>query len=152
MLMKNIHLILLALITASSANADDAVCDISPIPESLNEHGCGCSYSINHKYHSRPYFQSEEDFTSPTMYINGKLVTVKPIKLEGISANSKIGDKFSQSFEYAGITIEFENAISFVCPANTEGGCEVTSFNSIMRVSGKQCTAKPISIKGDCGC
>ncbi len=86
------------------------------------------------------------------MYINGKLVAVKPIKVEGISQNPKVGDKFTQLFEYAGIKIEFKNTISFVCPANSEGGCEVTSFKSKMQVSGKECTAKPVSIKGDCGC
>ncbi len=152
MLMKIIQITLLIFITASSASANDTVCNISPIPETLIEYGCGCSYSINEKAPFRFYFQSEEDFSSPTMYISGKLVTVNPIKAEGISPNPRIGDKFTQLFEYAGTRIVFENIISFVCPANSEGGCEVTSFKSKMQISGKECTAKAVSIKGDCGC
>jgi len=137
--------------TKISAYANNNECHISPIPNKLIEYGCSCNFYEDNNTEFIPYLQSEIDFTNPKMYINNKLVKLKTIQIEGIPKKPKIGNKFTQIFEYSEKTIYFENTISFVCPPNSES-CETTEFNTIMYTKQKQCNIKSINLKGNCGC
>jgi len=149
--MKKIITLFLLFNISALSNASNNSCIIKPIPNKFIEYGCSCNYYKKNTNEFVPYFQSEIDFTNPKMYINNKLVNVNPIKVNSIPVNKKIGSKFSQSFEFMGNIIHFENIVTFVCPPNSES-CEVTEFETIMKTKNKQCNFKEVTIKGSCGC
>ncbi len=149
--MNRVIIILVVLMVASIANAQDIGCGISVIPQDLIELGCSCGYRIDDESKYMPIFKSWLGWIDPEMYIDGKLVQVTPSKLEVIPATPKLGDKFTQKFIFEGREVIFDNVISFVCPPENEF-CENTGFDSSIRIDGNQCSVEIKGYKGFCGC
>jgi len=122
-----------------------------PIPKDQLEYGCGCGYRMNETEPYLTVFQSELHFEDPKAFIDGKLVKLEPVLVAQIPSDPKVGDKFKQQYRYQDIILTFVNTITFVCPKGTEGGCEVTNFESILEKSQNGHTDKT-HLYGDCGC
>jgi hypothetical protein len=86
------------------------------------------------------------------MYLNGELVSLESMKTYNLkSPQPKVGDKFLLQFRHNDFLIEFNNTVTFVCPPNTEGGCEVTRFEADLIVSNEE-IKEVYSVKGEYGC
>jgi hypothetical protein len=148
--MKTITLLLtISFFFCSSALAGESI--LVPIPKEQIEYGCGCGYRLNKSAPYQTVFQSELNFEMPKAFIEGKLVKLSHIKIEGIPKNPKVGDKFTQQYRFKDIILKFSNTITFVCPIGSEGGCEVTEFKSTIEKiqNGK---VEEGQLFGDCGC
>ena len=150
--MNRAYLILLVILSSGPAFGEDLGCGVETIPKDQIEYGCGCGFYKETKPEVKTIMQTEMNFESPKMYIGGKLVNLTPVKVENIPDSLKLGDKFSQTYKYNDMEIKFTNTISFLCPSDSEGGCEVTEFNTVLTFSNKQCKSQSLKITGDCGC
>ena len=122
-----------------------------PIPQNHIEYGCGCVYRLNRTAPFQIVFQSELNFEQPRAYIEGKLTSLESINVEALPKSPKVGDTFTQLYQHKNVTLKFSNTITFVCPLNNEGGCEVTEFKSrLEKKQNGQVTL--VELFGDCGC
>jgi hypothetical protein len=149
--MTRLLIVIAALLVSYTAHASEIGCGISVIPDSQIKRGCGCGYHLPVDGRLHTIFQAGLNSSEqPRMFIDGELVELLPAAANQQSGYSKVGDEFTESFSFEQIAIRFDNKVSSSC-AGTEG-CEVTSFDSTMRVSGKSCSIEPLKLKGDCGC
>ncbi len=152
------HLVIIAatLVLGTFANlwATDSSSNgiISTIPEKGMEYGCGCTYVLKpvnpQKYQF--IFLSDFMFEKPKMRIYGKTVTIKPVNVEQIPKDAKVGETFTQTYQYGSVAFLFENKVIFVCPEADES-CEVTTFDSVLTVKDGS-KKKVYQVQGDCGC
>jgi hypothetical protein len=143
--------ILIILMLSLPTYGNELGCGIETIPKALLEYGCGCGYSAETKSESLSLLQSKFSFNNPKMYIDNKLVSVKPISVQDLPHNPKIGDSFIQIYGYGSSEIIFKNVVTFVCPLDSES-CEVTKFKSTLSITKGSCKVKNIEVIGDCGC
>jgi hypothetical protein len=125
---------------------------ISTIPEKDIEYGCGCSYVLKpvNPQNYQVIFLSDFGFEKPKMRIYGKTVTVKPVNVQQIPEDAKVGDRFTQTYQYGSVKLLFENKVIFVCPKGDES-CEVMTFDSVLSVKDGN-KKKVYQVQGDCGC
>jgi hypothetical protein len=89
----------------------------------------------------------------PKMSLLGKTVTVSPLTPFPeilLRRNKKKGAKFSERYQFDGISVRIDNTVTFVCPPNTEGECEVTRFHGVLTASAGG-RSESIETKGECG-
>jgi hypothetical protein len=152
---KVILIIIFFIFSSNNIFADDVKNSkiFGVIPKDKIEYGCGCSYSLesNTSKEFQPIFQSELDYSYVIMFIKGKLVKLEPIKTHIFKSRPKLGDKFTLQFKYNDLFIVFNNTVTFVCPPDSEGGCEVTRFKAELTVNNGK-IKEVYSVNGDCGC
>lgn len=148
--MKNILILIsLVLFIATDLLAGDVI--LLPIPEEKIEYGCGCGYYSKTSNPIQTFLQAELQFQEPRAYISDGLVHLKPIEVQGIPIDPKIGDTFTQHYRYKDIDLYFRNTVTFVCPNGMEGGCEVTKFKTRLEIH-KDGKVNARQLVGDCGC
>lgn len=129
---------------------------VLPIPRDRIPLGCGCSFSFWYSGNNLDGIFAVLDNSSDRMRmnINSTIVRVNKIKYEhnaAIKGEETVGDKIKETWQYEDFTIDLDYTISFVCPKDSQGGCEVTRYEGRMTVKTKGYELT-IPIKGDCGC
>ena len=136
----------------SGVDAEEIGCGIEVIPKEKIKYGCGCAYWLETDPILKPILQTGIDgWSVPYVHFKGNLVKAKPIEIENIPDNAKIGDRFNQTFKIEETVLKFENTVSSVCPPDSEG-CEVTNFKTNVIINGPKCKIEIKGIQGDCGC
>lgn len=134
-----------------TATGEDGI-NISVIPKEHVILGCGCSFQEFDKENtlSNCLFSSDV-FDTAIMYVDGKIKKIVSKKEEGMFVKiygANLGDSIVIEYKAPDFSFSIYANITFVCPPNSEGGCEITKFDGQLVVKNK----KKIKIKGDCGC
>jgi len=103
----------------------------------------GCSQYLKplknpNDYQNRIVFHwGLESSSKPKMHIGGKTVTVQPLTQypEILMGRAKKGKTFSERYRFGSANMHFDNKITFACPPDSEGGCEVTKFDGVLTVT-----------------
>ena len=130
-----LQILLIAIIYGScDLRAGDSLA-ISFLPRDSIERGYGCickfegtKSGLDSEIGSSAYESEEMSFG-----ISGQVIRFKKISLEWVKRKKDekitIGDEFIEKYKNKNVQIELRYTVIFVCPQDSEGGCEVTRFS-----------------------
>jgi hypothetical protein len=97
------------------------------------------------------YLRAEIDDRVVLMNIGGRDIRLTRRDSGTAGDLSKVGGTLKRVYESGDVRVKALYSATFVCPPDSEGGCEVTRFDAILRVqSGSR--VETIQGQGEVGC
>ncbi len=119
--------------------------------------GCGCSfwYEEGEAIFDKIFASSKLGKDEMLFGVSGNVVRLKRslynVTKRKLKNRFSIGDEITEKYVGSNINIELRYVITFVCPPDTEGGCEVIRYKGMLNLSSKE-KSQIYKIEGDCGC